>query len=108
VITRWGEDAIERSPIVEWDVTPPKDRNSEAQAMLAAANALKALKEALELVGREVDVDAFAVQFRLPIKGDANGDGKPDAEQANLRQLPFAPAGNENDVPASSGEDIAA
>lgn len=79
VIAKWGEDAIERSPVVEWDVTPPKDRSSEATSMLSAASALKALAEALALHNRQVNVDAFAVQFGIPILGDANGDGKPDA-----------------------------
>lgn len=78
VIARWGEEAIEQSPVVEWDVTPPKDRSSEATSMLSAASALKALAEALALHNRQVNVDAFAVQFGIPILGDANGDGKPD------------------------------
>jgi hypothetical protein len=84
VVARFGEDALEQSALVEWDVTPPKDRAAEANAMVAASNALKGLQEALAVHGRELDVDAFAVRFSIPIKGDANGDGKPDATVSRL------------------------
>lgn len=78
VITRFGEEALERSAIVEWDVTPPKDRMAEATAIMSAANALSALTAALQPFHRSVDVDHFALKFGIPIQGDLNGDGRPD------------------------------
>jgi len=84
VIARWGEEALARSAVVEWDVTPPKDKNAEATALLSASNALKGLNEALALKGREVDLDAFAVQFGIAVKGDANGDGKPENDDGSV------------------------
>lgn len=92
VVERFGEDGLIRSAIVEWDVTPPKDRAAEAQAMLTAANALKALHDALALYDREVNVDTFAVHFGIPIKGDANADGIPDDKQPGLSLVPVKEA----------------
>lgn len=96
VVTRFGEEKLVQSAIVEWDVTPPKDRTAEATAMGAAANALTQLSDALKPYGRELDVDAFALRFGIPIKGDADGDGVPDAEEQNVGEIPVA----ENDEAA--------
>jgi hypothetical protein len=79
VVARFGEAALEESATVEWDVTPPKDKNAEAVAMMTAANALTAMTAALAPYGRTVDVDTFAVKFGIPIRGDSDGDGMPDA-----------------------------
>lgn len=78
VVARWGEEGLRRSAIVEWDVTPPTNRTAEAAAMVSAGQALTGLTEALAKTGRELDVDAFAIRFGLPVKGDRNGDGRPD------------------------------
>lgn len=90
VFERWGEDGLVRSAIVEWDVTPPKDRNSEASALVTAANAVKGLAEALAVYDRELDIDTFAVRFGIPIKGDVNTDGVPDAEDPALEETDHA------------------
>ncbi|AKF06070.1 phage portal protein family protein [Sandaracinus amylolyticus] len=65
VHARWGEDALDRSPVVEWDVTPAKDRNSEATALVSVANAMKGLDEALAKHGKKIDVEAMCTQFGL-------------------------------------------
>lgn len=51
VVQRWGESALAKSPCVEWDVTPSKDKNGEAQAMLATATAFDKTIEVAERVG---------------------------------------------------------
>jgi hypothetical protein len=66
VVARWGEDAIERTPVVEWDVTPPKDRSSEAQALVATAQAIQQLTEALGAHGKTLDVGALCTRFGIP------------------------------------------
>lgn len=84
VIARWGEEALARSPVLTWDVAPPKDRNNEAQALVSAAAALKAWREELEVHGLKPDAAAFAARFGLPVEGDRDGDGRPE-EQPSLR-----------------------
>lgn len=99
----------ERATVMEWDVTPPKDRNSEASSMVTAANAIKTLKEALINSDRVLDVGALCTRYGIPITHDADGDGHPDAiasgDKPNLRLI----AGGKNEagdglVPASTGD----
>lgn len=94
VLARWGEDALDRTPVVEWDVTPPKDRNSEAQSMVTVANAIKSLTEALLPFGKEIDVAAMCSRFAIPIAGDADGDGRTDTKP-KLSLVPPPPAERE-------------
>lgn len=80
VALRWGEAAIQGRPcVVEWDVTPPKDRNSEATSMVTAANAIKLLNEALAVAGQRLDIGTLCSRFGIPVLGDINGDGTGDA-----------------------------
>src|SRR5690606_33153067 len=73
VLARFGEEALERGgAIVEWDVTPPKDRNSEASALVTVANAIKQLTEALAVHGMMLDVDTLATRFGVPTKSDSD------------------------------------
>lgn len=68
VMMTYGEDALERRPTVEWDVTPPKDRNSEATAMGAVGTAIKQLTEALQAHGLKPDAKMIAERFNIPVK----------------------------------------
>lgn len=67
VIDTFGEDALARCPVQDWDVTPPKDRNSEANALVAVANALKGLTEALDAHNVAIDVGALCTRFGVPV-----------------------------------------
>jgi Protein of unknown function (DUF935) len=78
---RWGAEALERCPVVEWDVTPPKERGSEAQAFVTVAQAIDQLTTALRAHGRELDVDQLAQRFAIPLRGDRDANGIPDVEQ---------------------------
>ncbi len=79
VVANFGEDALETSPCVSWDVTPPKDRNSEAQSMIAVATAIAQLGAALRPYGLQPDVQSICAKFGVAIDGDLDGDGVPDA-----------------------------
>lgn len=81
VLARWGEEALENSACVEWDVTPPKDRAAEANSMVATSQAIGQLTEVLAAHGRELDVDAVCSRFGIPVKGDRDGDGRPEVER---------------------------
>jgi len=81
IIARWGVDALEDGAIVEWDVTPPKDRMSEGTSMQAAANALKGLNEALERYGKEIDIEEFAVRFGLRLIPRTAGEPGDELEE---------------------------
>lgn len=68
IAERFGEDALEESASVEWDVTPPKDRTSEANAAVTVANALERLTATLAPYGYEPDVERICADFSVPIR----------------------------------------
>lgn len=83
IVLRWGDDALEsKACVMEWDVTPPKDRNSEATALTAAAGAINSLTDALKPHGLALDVPQMCLRFAIPLKRpeavelDANGRPK--------------------------------
>lgn len=81
IAKNWGEEALTtRAAVVEWDVTPPKDRNSEAMSMGAAATAITQLQEALQANGLQLDIASMCERFGIPVKGDTDGDGIVDVE----------------------------
>jgi len=68
IAARYGLSAIEaRACIVEWDVTPPKDRNAEAQSMVSTAAAFTQLTAALNEHDREIDIDTLCTRFAVPV-----------------------------------------
>jgi hypothetical protein len=78
IVQRFGRSALDKGAVQAWDTTPPKDRNAEAQTHVGVASAIKTLGEALQPYGLAVDVGALCTRFGVPVKGDTNGDGKPD------------------------------
>ena len=74
----YGAEALERAPMVAWDVTPPKDLKAQAEALSAAAKAIIDLRSAYQGTGKEPDEEQIAVQFAIPIKGDNDGDTTPE------------------------------
>jgi hypothetical protein len=91
VVARWGEEALAESAVVEWDVTPPKDRNAEGLSLLTAANALKGLNEALAKYDQEVDVEDFAVRFGLRLRKRTASPADVKLEQAQDPAAAAAP-----------------
>jgi len=79
IIDAFGEDKLIPGAIVEWDVTPPKDRNSEATALTATAAALSGLTKALAPHGLKLDAKAIAVAFGIPLQVVGKDDDKLDA-----------------------------
>jgi Protein of unknown function (DUF935) len=85
IALRFGPDAIEsKATVMCWDVTPPKDRNSAATSLVTTANAISLLGAALQPFGVTLDIAAITSEYGVPISGDANGDGKPDASQPSV------------------------
>ena len=84
-VTEFGEDALLAGGVViEWDVTPPKDRNSEATSLVTTANAITLLTEALAPHGLTPDVGALCDRFAVPVTAVA-----PSAEVlASVAQQP--------------------
>ncbi len=68
IVARFGVDALLEGAVVEWDVTPPKDRAAEAQALTAVAGAITALTTALLAHGLEVDAEALTTRFGVPVR----------------------------------------
>lgn len=80
VWARWGEDGLRNMARVAWDTTPPADMQSEAQSMSTVAGALKSMREALQLFGRQLDVDEVTTRFGVPVAGDEDGDGEVESQ----------------------------
>lgn len=74
IIDRFGEDALAPGAVVEWDVTPPKDRNSEASALQVTAQAIDQLTKSLAVHGLKLDARALAITFGIPTVDTANDD----------------------------------
>ena len=68
VVTTYGEERLDECPVFSWDTTPPSDLASVGAAMTAAATAAKAWNEALTASGLEVDAEAFAAKFGIPVR----------------------------------------
>lgn len=83
---RYGAEALDEAPIVEWDVRPPKDMKAEADSLAAAAGAVKAWNEVLEPYGKRVDDAEIEQRFGVPIEGDFDGDGQPEEAPEELEE----------------------
>lgn len=80
VAERFGDDALDDGALVEWDVTPPKDRASEAAALGAVGTAIATLTTALSEHGKELDVDALCTRFGVPVRASLDTAAKPKLE----------------------------
>jgi hypothetical protein len=65
VVARWGVAALDGRAMVSWDVSPPKDRAAEGQALSAFAQGVTALRAALAPYGRDVDMPALLASHGL-------------------------------------------
>lgn len=73
VIDRFGEDSLSPGATVEWDVTPPQDRNAEASALQVTAQAMAQLTQSLATHGLKLDAKALAIAFGVPFEdGEEN------------------------------------
>ena len=81
VAKRFGAAAIPTGAIVEWDISRPKDLETEARSLLTAAQAFVALQQFLAGQGRELDVGELCTRYGIPISGDVDGDGNPEGEE---------------------------
>lgn len=80
VILNFGEDALRAGGVVlEWDVTPPHDRNAEASALVTTAAAIKGLTESLAAHDVSLDVRALCDRFGIPCTSE-----KPTARVLHL------------------------
>jgi hypothetical protein len=104
----YGADALEEAPLVEYDVTPPTDLKSESEAQKASAEAISAWNG---LTGQRVDIDKMAVRYRVPIRGDVDGDGAADDGAPGVEiaepdegddALPVAAADDAEDIPEAA------
>lgn len=87
VLKMFGEEALRNPAVVMWDVTPPKDRSAEASSLGMVATAIVQLTEALAAHGRELDVDTVCSRFAVPVKGDRDGDGRPESKADDKPRL---------------------
>lgn len=62
-----GAEAAERSPVLSYDITPPKDHESQARATTTVSGAIKSLGEALKPYGLKPDVQAIVDKYNVPV-----------------------------------------
>ena len=81
VVRRWGAEKLgDGGAVVEWDVEPPKDVKSAADALKSFGDALVALRTGLLPYQRDIDIASLASRFGIPIAQDSDGDGIPDVD----------------------------
>jgi hypothetical protein len=80
VVRHWGEEALQNSPCVEWDVTPPQDRKADAEAQKAKGEAIKGLTDSLARYGYELDIAEFMASSNIPIRPTTRAGVVPMAE----------------------------
>lgn len=97
VAKRFGDDALDESALVEWDVTPPKDQKAAAEALEAAGLAITALTAALQPYGKTLDVAEVCQRYGIPIKGDLDGDGVADDDSEDEEAPDLEAAFDESD-----------
>lgn len=78
IVRRWGLEALATPAVMAWDTATAKDQLARANALVAAAAAVKGLYEALKQFGVSPDVTELCAEFGVPVSGDMNGDGEPE------------------------------
>lgn len=119
VAMRWGvEHVLSKACVMNWDVTPPKDRNSEASSLGTAAQAITQLTEALKPHGMQLDVAQLCLRFSIPtLRPEAialGANGKPElrliqggAGGDTLEPVDSLPADTEAEDTALNGAQVA-
>jgi hypothetical protein len=99
VESRYGADALDRAPVVEWDTTPPSDRNVEAQGIVTIAQGIDQLTTALAAHGRELDIDLLAQRFALPLRGVVGTVSGIQVDPSDVEANVEAAAGDDEPTP---------
>ncbi len=102
IVRRFGEAGIERMPVLSLSAKEARDLSAQAQTLTNVAAGMKALREELAQHGRALDVAEITTEFGIPIAGDDNGDGNPDAQAPanDGAAVPPPPASGPRIVPA--------
>lgn len=82
-LNTYGEERFGESPTFAWDTTPPSDLAAIANTYAQAAGAINALRDALAVYGRELDIDAVISRFGIPTKVGEVAEGLRRASPAN-------------------------
>lgn len=84
VIPQWVESSFDSDEqfhaVVEWDAEPAKDRVQDTQVMVQTASAITQLNRALAPYGSQVDAAELCQRYGIPIRGDIDGDGRPEVK----------------------------
>lgn len=79
----FGDRAVMR----EYVTTPPAELSNEAQTLTQVGAAITALSQAFAASGstQQLDVAALCTKFNIPVRGDADGDGRPERIEPDAR-----------------------
>lgn len=87
VLEEFGVEAFDDGVSVAWDVTPPKDRASEAAALTAVGSALTQVSRSFGAFGLRVDARALAAKFGIPLTDSGSESPLATLEPAVLVEL---------------------
>jgi hypothetical protein len=79
-----GAEYLRPTTRVAWDTRPPADMTAQAQTFIAAASAIKTLREVMSADGIPLDTRALLAEFGVPVRGDIDGDAQPDDVAARI------------------------
>lgn len=80
VVSHFGEEALNRPTVVEWDTGSSVDKERETRTLGQSADAIARLTVALAPYDKKVDVDEMTVRFAIPtLDGAAVAVVAPDA-----------------------------
>jgi len=89
----------ELAPTARWDASPPSDRGDEASSLGAAGDAVRSWQEA----GADVDVDALADRFGVPLRSRAV-DAEPETPVDHAPPCQDSTDADNPDMPNPDGD----
>ena len=92
---RYGGDALEQSPEMSWDVTPPADHQAQAETIGALGDAISKLDAALKPHGEWTKAKAIAVRFGVDVEPLPVPPPEPAVEPAKAPLPASSPAPQE-------------
>jgi len=97
LVKRFGDQAIEKPTILEWNTEKPADRAKEAATLGQVAAAIKALGESLAPYEKRLNVQELTTRFAIPVDGDPESVAQAGAnEETAPVEVPDLPTANDD------------
>lgn len=87
IVANWGEAALSKATVLQWDTGTPGDKEKETRILGQAADAIKRLTESLAAHGRKLNVNEVGTRFGIPLLPEK--DSTADLSKGDLFQYHF-------------------